>query len=98
MSRCTDESMKKRINDSILKFRNPSQLEPTLFKFLFGLRLVRLLDDLPVEEMEGSVGVTRVARVVRDHADGRAARVKLSQKIHHGLAVRGVEVSRRLVG
>src|ERR1044072_2925698 len=73
------------------------QLEAALFQFFFGLRFVGLLDHLTVEEVEGAVGVLGVARVVRDHADGGAARVQLAQQIHHCFAVGRVEVIRRLV-
>src|SRR2546428_3371813 len=56
-----------------------------------------LLDDAAVEQVDGAVGVTRVARVVRHHAEGGAAPVKLAQKLHDCLAALGIEVSGRLV-
>src|SRR5690606_35530555 len=67
------------------------------------LQLVRrdgrlVADDLTVEEMDRAIGVARVARVVRDHADRRSLVVQLLQQRHHRLAVLRVEVTRRLVG
>src|SRR5688572_25650144 len=52
-----------------------------------------LLDHLAVEEMHGAVGVAGVARVVRDHTDGGAALMQLTQQLHHRFAVGGVEVA-----
>src|SRR3954454_24964266 len=72
--------------------------ESRIGQLRFRLALVRLLDDAAVEEVYGAVGVAREARVVRDHADGRAAAVQLAQELHHRLAVLRVEVAGRLVG
>ena len=47
--------------------------------------------------MNGAVGVLRKARIVRDHANGRAAGVQFLQQIHDRFAVARIEVSRRLV-
>ena len=55
------------------------------------------LDDAAVEEVDGAIGVARVARVVRDHADRRAFAVQLAEQLHDGFAVLRVEVSGRLV-
>ena len=47
--------------------------------------------------MDAAVGVARVARIVRDHADRRAGAVQLAQQIHHRFAAARVEVAGRLV-
>src|SRR5437773_9123541 len=57
-----------------------------------------LLDDATVEEMDAPVGVPRVARIVRHHADRGAGPVQLAQEIHHRLAAARIEVPGRLVG
>ena len=49
-----------------------------------------LFNDTAIEEMQGTFGVMGVARVVRDHTDGRAIGVKLLQQIHHRVPVLGV--------
>ena len=48
--------------------------------------------------MNGAIGVLRKTRVVRDHADRRAARVQFLQQIHDGFAVARIEVAGRFVG
>src|SRR6266576_1503928 len=60
-----------------------------------GLRLVH---DAAVEQVDRSIGVLRVARIVRHHAHRRAAAVQRPQQVHHRLAVTGVEIPRWLVG
>src|SRR5262247_4111644 len=55
----------------------------------------RLVDDASVEELDRALRVAREPRVVRDHADRRALLVQVAQQVHHGLAVRGVEVPGR---
>ena len=70
-------------------------------QLLFGVRpllALLLLHDAAVEEVDASVGMAREALVVGHHADRRAAPVQLLEERHHGFAVDGVEVSRRLVG
>ena len=57
-----------------------------------------LLDDPAVKEVDRAVRVTGKARVVRDHADRRAARGGGREQLHHRIAVLRIEVSRRLVG
>ena len=67
--------------------------------FLFSHRHFHpFLDHTPVEEVDAAVGVPRVARIVRDHADGRAGFVQLSEQVHHRFAAPRIEVSSRLVG
>src|ERR1700681_1595887 len=61
-------------------------------------RQCRLLDHAAVEQMNAAVGVSRIARVVRDHADGRAAEMQLAEQIHHRLAAARIEVAGWLVG
>src|SRR6059058_3683239 len=43
-----------------------------------------LLDHAAVEQMDATLGVTRVSRIVRHHADRRARAVQLAEQIHHG--------------
>src|SRR5262245_19920402 len=74
-----------------------SDVEPALFQFLLGALVAVFLDDAAVEQMDGAVGVPRVARVVRDHADRGALTVQLAEQLHDRLAVLRVEVSGRLV-
>src|SRR5690606_13115445 len=57
-----------------------------------------LVDDLAVEHRDAPLGALRETRVVRHHADGGAVRVQLVEQPHDGIAVLGIEVSRRLVG
>ena len=67
--------------------------------FLFRhCHLGLLLDDAAVEDVDAAVGVARVARIVGDHADRRAAAVQLAKQIHHRFAAARIEVSGRLVG
>src|SRR5437899_12494048 len=47
--------------------------------------------------MDAALGVTRVSRIVSDHADGRAAAMQLLEEIHHGFAAPRIEVSSGLV-
>ena len=47
--------------------------------------------------MDDAIGVLRVTRVVRHHADGGAAAMQFAQQFHHRFAVGRVEVSGRLV-
>src|SRR6185369_7277093 len=63
-----------------------------------GVLAATLFDDASVEEVDGTVRVRRVPWIVRDHADGGAAAMQLAEQFHHRFAVRGVEVTRRLVG
>src|SRR5256885_6370257 len=74
--------------------RQPSAMTGFLLRHSH-LRL--LFDDAAVEDVDAAVGVPRVARIVRDHADRRAAAVQLAQQIHHRFAAARVEVSGRLV-
>ena len=46
-----------------------------------------ILDDPAVEQVDGAVGVLRKARVVRDHANGRASSVQFLKQIHDGFAI-----------
>src|SRR3954464_9119956 len=57
-----------------------------------------LFDDPAVEQVNRAIGVARVARVVRDHADRRPFTVQLAEQFHDRFAVLRVEVSGRLVG
>src|SRR5258708_21271772 len=57
----------------------------------------RLLNHLAVKEMDSALGMLGKARVVRDHADGRAFTMQLLQQFHHGLAIAGIQVSGWLV-
>src|SRR6476469_6614776 len=47
--------------------------------------------DSPVEQMDRACRASCVFTAVGDHADGRARRVQLAQKIHHGVAILRIE-------
>src|SRR4051812_39754464 len=57
-----------------------------------------ILNDASVEQMDGSVSVFGVPRVVSDHAYRRATSMELLEYPHHRLAILRVEVARWLVG
>jgi hypothetical protein len=54
--------------------------ESVIREFAFG-------DDLSIEEMDVSVGVTGEARVVRHHADGCAFTMQVLEELHNGFAI-----------
>ena len=60
-------------------------------------RELPLLDHPAVEEMDRTVGMPLIPGVVRDHTDRGPSPVELSQQLHDGLSVGGVQVARRLV-
>ena len=64
---------------------------------LYGYLYV-LLNHPAVEQVNRSVRIAGVTRVVRDHADGGAAAMQLAQQIHHLLAILRIEISSRLIG
>src|SRR5262245_52235337 len=47
--------------------------------------------------MDAAIGVARVTRVVRHHADGGAAAVQLAKQVHHRFAAARIEISSWLV-
>ena len=53
---------------------------------------------LSIEQLNGSVGMGRIARIVRHHTQRGAVPVQFAQQFHHRFAVPGVEIPRRLVG
>ena len=57
-----------------------------------------LVHHATVEQVDLAVGVLRVARIVRHHADRRAVAMEFAHEVHHRLAVHRVEVARRFVG
>src|SRR5258708_2872607 len=61
-------------------------------------RAAHPFNDTTLKEMDRPVGMLRVPRMVRAHADRRATPMQLAKQLHHRLAVRRVEVSRWLVG
>ena len=77
------------------------EIPPHMLDCLSGLRHHScgdsIFDDAAVEQMDGAIGVLRKTRVVRDHADGRAAGVQFLQQIHDRFAVARVEVAGRFV-
>src|SRR6266404_3978385 len=60
-------------------------------------RFLRLLDDAAVKQVNGTLGEICVTLIVRNHANGRTVAVQIAQQLHDGLAILGVQVSRRLV-
>src|SRR5437899_150207 len=80
---------------AMLHSHQPSAM--AVFLFCNG-HLRMLLDDAAVEEVDAALGMPRVSRIVRDHANRRPGLVQLAEEVHHGLAAAGIEVSGRLVG
>ena len=62
-----------------------------------GRVLDALLDDAAVEQVDLSLGKTRIAGIVRHHADRRALTMQIAQQIHHRFAIGGIEVTGRLM-
>src|SRR6185437_2290285 len=61
-------------------------------------RIPRLYrDDVPVQQVDGSLGVPSMARIVCHHADGRARAMQLGKQLHHLIAVLAVEIAGGLV-
>src|SRR5947209_1192018 len=60
------------------RFRNEISITRNRRSFGDGRHLHPLLDDTAVEEVDAAIGVARVARIVRDHADRGAAHVQLA--------------------
>ncbi len=48
-------------------------------------------------ELHGPVRITRIPYILRHQADRCSVAVEVLQQLHHGFAIRGVEVPRRLV-
>ena len=86
---------RERILDSQSSILNPRLFsvhrESFLSRFFF-------LDDLAIKEVDAAIGVRGVPLVVGDHADCRALAVQLTQQIHHGFAIRGIQITGWLVG
>src|SRR5215471_3066482 len=57
-----------------------------------------LLDNAAVEQVDASLGVFGVSRIVSDHDDRCAFHVELFEKIDDGLAALRVQVPGRLIG
>src|SRR5277367_6414059 len=51
------------------------------------LRGAGFVGNFAIEKMDSAFGVLRVARVVSNHANGRAVAVKVAKQIHHGVAI-----------
>ncbi len=68
-----------------------------ILKFVLSFRLVCFVDDATIKQVDLSIGMTRVARIVRDHAYRRALLVQLAQKLHHCFAVCRIEISGWLI-
>src|SRR6185437_4118989 len=54
-------------------------------------------DDIPVQQIDCSLGVPGMARIVCHHADRRARAMQLGQQLHHLITVIAVEIAGRLV-
>src|SRR6266436_5303644 len=63
-----------------------------------GVRFLGFFYYTAVKKMNGTFREVGVALVVRDHADRRAVAMQVAQQFHHGLAILGVQVARRLIG
>src|SRR5579871_2970966 len=73
------------------------QMESALFAILEAALAGVLFDHASIEEMDGTLGVPGVARIVRDHADRRAFLVEFEEQRHDRFAVLRVQVARGLV-
>src|SRR3954447_20997405 len=49
-------------------------------QLLLRFAFVRLFDHASVKKMDGAIGVSRETRIVRDHADGGAGAVQVTQE------------------
>ena len=56
------------------------------------------VNNFAVEKMHGTLGVTGISRVVRDHTYCRTLSMQLTQEIHNGFAISRIQVSCRFVG
>ena len=57
-----------------------------------------MLYNLTIEQVDDAIGVAGVMLRVRNHNDGGALLVKLEQKVHHLLAILGIQIARWLIG
>src|SRR5882757_9192118 len=86
-------SGRRRIFRLLQKYRNMSTKAAVHPKSSGSEGAHGFADDFAVEKMNGVVGETRVARVVRDETDGGAVLVKVGKKLHDGFAVLRIEIS-----
>ena len=56
-----------------------------------------MIRDAPIEEMDCSIGVTGVSRIMRHHADRGALAVQFTEQFHHGLSISRIQVARGLI-
>ena len=64
----------------------------------FGIAEIRrALRPAPVKQMDRPIGIARITRIMRHHADGRAAAMQLAEQVHHLFAILRVQVTSRLV-
>src|SRR4029078_11544149 len=63
-----------------------SGVENALFELALALLAAVFLDHAAVEQVDRAIGMTRVARIVRDHADGRPFAMQLAEEPHRRLA------------
>src|SRR6185437_8863772 len=54
-------------------------------------------DDVPVQKIDCSLGVSSMTWIVGHHADRRAGAMQLGQELHHLVAVVAIEVAGRFV-
>lgn len=57
----------------------------------------RFRGDATVKQMDGSLGVLRVTRIVGDHADRGAATMQFGEQFHYLIAILAVEIAGRFV-
>src|SRR6185437_8657476 len=54
-------------------------------------------DDVPVQQIDCSLGVPGMTRIVGHHADRRAGAMQLGQELHHLIAVIAIEITGGLI-
>jgi hypothetical protein len=65
---------------------------------LGGGQFHRLCDDPSIEEVNVTLGVARVPRIMRDHTNRGTALMQFAQEIHDRFAALGIEIAGRFVG
>src|SRR3954467_10873607 len=77
-------SPESRVPVSLKGAERPSvfDVKPALFHLLLGALAAVFLEHAAVEQVDRTVGVACVARVVGDHADRRAFAVQLAEQFH----------------
>lgn len=76
-----------KMREKPLQVSPPPRERRSLPLHTFDVRADGVLDNPSVEKMNRAIGDARVARIVRNHADGSAFTMQLPQQLHHRFAV-----------